>query len=303
MLTDYQSREYRRFQTLGLFFTEQVAVIDTYEPFKEEVQEFDANFSLLEEAIPEKEVSGSKGITADKGGLKKEIAVALSGVCSLTKAYALKTDNGDLATEMSNSTTKIGRLKDEDVLGFAKAIQSILNPLYSDTIFAKYQVTDAVMKAIVDKAVVFNNKIGKADVEDSENSVANTEINRIIKLLQGNIVQFDLLIDFFILTNAGFVEGYEKNSAVNNSGTRHSGLAGEITDAVTKEPIKEATIKLLNTDKSTKSDLKGEYILIKMHPGDYEVEISAGGYKTKAMVISIKRGRILDLDVELEKIG
>ena len=296
MLTNDQSREFNRFKKLDTFFDGQGEVISTYPPFQQEVVSFHDNFTTLEGFIPGKNATGT-GITTNKTTLKQDVANRLAIICTTTKAYALKNGNQLLAAEMNFRANEMFKLKDADFLPFVLHIQSLITPLLTDVNYTPYGITGDILTAIVDDAQTFNGLIGQADVETSGNTVANENIDAAIKELQNNIVQFDLLVDNFLATNPGFVSGYHINSAVDNTGVRHSGVEGIVT--ANGQPVAGAHVKIVGTTKSIAADLYGHYSIIRVPTGDYTIEVQANGFPVKTFVIHINRGRVSTLNFDL----
>ena len=57
-------------------------------------------------------------------------------------------------------------------------------------------------------------------------------------------------------------------------------ISGKITDATSNEPVPFATVKITNPLKGVESDESGNYNLINLTPGLYNIEFSAFGYET-----------------------
>ncbi|MBN1999968.1 TonB-dependent receptor [candidate division KSB1 bacterium] len=57
-------------------------------------------------------------------------------------------------------------------------------------------------------------------------------------------------------------------------------IHGRVVDASTEEPLANANVLVLNDTKGTTTDKNGEFILLKLEPGEYTLKISYIGYKT-----------------------
>ena len=298
MLSQIQSREYNRCQRLYSFFADKSTITSTYVPFAEEVTSFNANFTAFKNNVPDKGASGT-GITTGQKELKAKIGIAIGNICNTACAYANKYGNTNLAAEMCYKKSDITTLKDGNILGVAIRISNTLSPLMQDANFIKYQLTLDMLNDVVADATTFNNNIGRAGLVDSGSSIANKNINAVIKLLRENIKQFDLLINQFAATHPDFIHGYEINSVVDNTGVHHSGIEGVIKNASTGEPIKDVRIAVDGSDKMTESDMVGYYELMKLRAGDYEVNFSADGYTSKTVALRVARGKMTKMDVIL----
>ena len=298
-LTKKQSQEYNRAAKLSIFFEHEKVTIDTYEPMREEVDEFEVNFGEMKTAAGDKE-GDSKGITKSKEELKQDTADKTAEICSKTKAFALKQKNVELAAAMSLRADEIVRLKDADVKSVVEHVVKTVTPLLGDATFKKYAVVKEDLDEAAKLADSFTELIGKASEDDSHNTVANTDINDAIKKLLGNYEQFDLLMDHFEKTHPEFVEGYDINSRLDNTGVRHSGIEGTMK-VKGGEPLEGVKIRLLDSDYETESDMVGLYRLVKVKVGTYRVEVSCDEYMTVEKIITIKRGKVVEMNWELVK--
>jgi hypothetical protein len=299
MLTGLQSRYYNRFKKLNILFTANATVIATYPPFAIEVKNFNNNLNSLDTFIPEKDAVAT-GITQDKLTLRQQVTDELGLICKSTRAYALKQGNAALAADMDIREYKIDRLKDADILPLAQHVQTVITPLLADPAFAPYGITASQLSDAVSDATDFNNSIGQANVTGSGNTVANKNINAVIKLLHGNMVQFDLLIDYFKTDNPDFAAGYKINAALDNSGVRHTGIEGIITDAATTQPLAGVTIGTSHSSKTTVSDITGNYSLAELQAGDCNLSFTCNGYIAQTFAHKLVRGHIDEVDVALD---
>jgi len=77
-------------------------------------------------------------------------------------------------------------------------------------------------------------------------------------------------------------------------------MSGKVIDADTKEPLIGANIILLNTNLGAATDIDGNYFILNITPGTYEVKISYVGYAPKTIQeVRIVANITYELDVEL----
>ena len=77
-------------------------------------------------------------------------------------------------------------------------------------------------------------------------------------------------------------------------------LSGMAVDANTKEPLIGANIVILNTDWGAATDINGEYFILNIPPGSYDVRFSYVGYANKTIQeVRIVAGVTYELNVEL----
>ncbi|RMF00231.1 MAG: TonB-dependent receptor [Bacteroidetes bacterium] len=79
-------------------------------------------------------------------------------------------------------------------------------------------------------------------------------------------------------------------------------IVGQLTDALTNEPLPFANVRVVGTDKGTTTDLDGKYEIGGLAPGLYDVEASFLGYETKtAYEIQVTSARPIQVDFALSE--
>lgn len=78
-------------------------------------------------------------------------------------------------------------------------------------------------------------------------------------------------------------------------------ILGHILDKNTKEHLPYITIALKGTTIGTVTDATGHYLLKNLPEGNFVLEVSAVGYKTLKRNVSLKKGRTLEEDFEIEE--
>lgn len=78
-------------------------------------------------------------------------------------------------------------------------------------------------------------------------------------------------------------------------------ISGKITDAATGEPLIGANIVIVGTSMGNATDVNGNYVILNIPPGKYNVKISSVGYKSLAISdVRIVVDRTTDLSYALE---
>jgi len=77
-------------------------------------------------------------------------------------------------------------------------------------------------------------------------------------------------------------------------------ISGKITDADTKEPLIGANIVVLNTNLGAATDIDGNYFILNITPGTYNVKVSYVGYASKTIQeVRVVANITYELNVEL----
>jgi len=77
-------------------------------------------------------------------------------------------------------------------------------------------------------------------------------------------------------------------------------LSGKVIDADTREPLIGANVIILNTQLGAATDVEGNYFVLNISPGTYEVKVSYVGYGSKTIQdVRIVAGITYELNAEL----
>jgi outer membrane receptor protein involved in Fe transport len=77
-------------------------------------------------------------------------------------------------------------------------------------------------------------------------------------------------------------------------------LSGKVVDAETQEPLIGANVVVLNTDWGAATDIEGNYFILNIPPGTYEVRFSFVGYAQKTIQeVRVVAGVTYELNAEL----
>ena len=77
-------------------------------------------------------------------------------------------------------------------------------------------------------------------------------------------------------------------------------LDGKIVDAQTKEPLIGAYVVVVNTNLGAATNVNGEYFILNVPPGTYDIKVSYVGYSPRLVTdVRIVAGITFELDAEL----
>ena len=300
-LNDVQAREYNRALALNLCLTEESKTIKLYPPFNEVAEAFFINTQTLVNLVPTKESNGGT-ITGNKATLKQTIATNANIICTRTTAYAVKIGDTDLQAAVYKSMSAILELKDADVVSFVTRLTGTVSPLLANEDFLPYAVTETMLNGLTTDATTYKNSIGKASFADSKSSAASDAIDKVLKAIRENIVQFNLLLNFFNDKYPAFVKEYLKAIAIDYSNIHHSGIKGIVINSATEQPVENVVI-ILKGKLKTKTIITGDdgvYHIISFRPGKCKLTITAPGHESQVVDVTIIRGKTLELNISLQ---
>lgn len=77
-------------------------------------------------------------------------------------------------------------------------------------------------------------------------------------------------------------------------------IAGKVIDAETREPLIGANVIVVGSTMGAASDFEGDYYIINVRPGTYELKVSMVGYSNKVITnVEVNTDRTTNLDIEL----
>ena len=298
MLNEVQTRNYARCQKLHLYLGDKDAIYNSYIPFNREAQNFMQNFTLFQEYTIKKKTNGT-GITQEQKELKNKIGTQVADICAMATVYAEQYNNPKLAAAMAISKSYVVTQKDPDVYGLVQDVVNTLQPFLADVNFMEFDITAAMLDSLMNDATTFRDNIKKSSVVENGGSIANKNINEVIKLLDKNVKTFDRLIAKFSASHPDFVAGYRINAALENAPVRNTGIEGIVMAATTGKPIADAQVTIPKREKETTTDKEGRFTIVSMYAGKCEMEVSAPGFDTKTVLVSITRGKVSTIKVVL----
>lgn len=297
-LTQEQEQEVNRDKKVQAYLGNNQSVVDTFLPLKNKQTTLNGHLTDLTNLIPGK-LPTTKGITTGKAAKKKAVGVYYESVCGVCRAYLIEKNNTALAINFNITERKIIGLPDNDVLGLITELNHfITNDMLPNADFADYGITALTLTDGLTLATDFNNAIGQAPSRDAEKTATGKAIADMIDLIKADVDSIDLLVRNFITSNKDFYNGFQAANKIDDIGVHHSGIRGEV-EATGGAVVKNAVIACAALNKSTQSDLLGHYELIKMKPGTYEFTCSHPDFATQTKVITIKKGRIIEVDWKL----
>ena len=77
-------------------------------------------------------------------------------------------------------------------------------------------------------------------------------------------------------------------------------IGGHVIDAETGEHMPYYLVKVLGTKLATLTDASGHYIFRDLTPGEYTLEASFTGYKTKSVKVGVKSGQSIEANFDVE---
>ena len=115
------------------------------------------------------------------------------------------------------------------------------------------------------------------------------------------INQMDFLVKNFEQTHPDFVRKYRQARKIKDAAHTKTQLKGVVTNKADGQPIKGATITIVELGISTKTRANGEYHFKPIDHGEFTVKVTATGFQDfEKDEVKIKMGEVNKLDIRLE---
>jgi len=277
-----------------------------YEPLKDEVAVHRLHINALNALLPEK-MRNTVIITVEKNEKRLAIEEKYHPICSITLAYAIKTGNTSLAAAMKLGMRNISYVADLNFLVTIVNINQAITPIIADADYVKFCITALMLSSGLTDATTFSGSLGANRQAMESVSVATSAVEKLFIPLRQDKTIIDLMMEYYnpkggIKPDENFYTSITSSLIVNHLAHAHTVFDGHVfMDDADKTVIKGAHIKNMSTGKLAVSDLVGYFNLTKFRGGLFEFEVSAAGFQTKTVVVTIVVGKHLTMDFMLAK--
>lgn len=239
-----------------------------------------------------------KGITRDKSILKTELAKLASIVAGAIYAYAAFSKNNTLAQEVDTNYSKLAKTRDDSLTPRCQAIHDKAQSLRSE--LADYNVSSQTLTDLQTAINNYQTATPKQRTAVTDRKVQNKQLTAVFKKIDELLNnRMDKLVATLSPTHPEFVDKYESDRQTIAPHTISTQLKGKVKDAA-GNPIKNATITVLELSLTTKSDVQGKYFIKPIHNGKYTVKATAAGFsEVEIEDVEIKVGEIKNLSIKL----
>ncbi len=266
----------------------------------------------LEAAIVEIQVAEDKQET-DTTGITKEVEAAKQIMADTMIIYAKKglpmarlAGKTEFVKILEHKPYFIYRASKATALSRARIMKNTLAgnlTVFSNIKPADIADMDAVILAYDEVKVDTQDAIG-AKKEDGTEAIyaAYVKGNAALK----NI--YDFFYGEYQKNEPELVKKLADCMVVDKTGVHHTGITALFLDgnppvgSITNL-IQNGVIKIMELNKQALSDINGVVSIIKIKPGTYHIEFSKAGFISQTLIVKIKRGKIITLEITLVRVA
>ena len=298
MLTNNQSERKARFVKVSNLLHTNQTIVDSDEPLKESLTEFDETIDLIEPANADKSAD-STGTTLTKGEWKIKVAQFYEGICGQCAMFCTKPANNvkDLLPEFKFNARKIRYMQDDQILPFATRINGLITTkLIPIAAFSKYKVTAANLVTGLGHATTFHGMIGGTKTINAGKTAADQTIDNTLDSLDDQVEAMEFGMLKYKSSHLGFYNAFAAINKIDNLGGSKTGMGGDVTKD--GQPVSGAIISSISLKKNATTNLLGRFELERIQAGLYEFTCVHPVHGTLTKVVKVKLGKMVEVDWE-----
>ena len=267
------------------------------------------------QTVAEQQKISKKGVTDNKNNLKDSLIVTTADYARKLGVFAKFTNNATLAQEVKFSESKLRQVADTAVKDYAQIVYDRAQT--NIAALATYGITAATQTALLASITAYNASIGKPSASRTESSQITKQLDSLFKTADGALANMDAAVEIVRISQPAFYDGYKNARKVVETGVGSLALKGLVTDALSGEPIKGATLsfaldggislaKAKSATATTESIVKktadkGRFNIKSLPSGMYTVTIKKVGFADQVATVAIADGELTELNVQLSK--
>lgn len=267
------------------------------------------------QAISEQQKISKKGVTDNKNQLRENLIVMTADYSRKLSTYAKFSNNLTLAQEVKFSEGKLRQVADTALKDYAQIVydraQSIVASL------STYGITTATQTSLSTAITAYNAVIGKPGLSRLETTQITRQLESLFKTADAALANMDASVEIVRLSQPAFYNAYKKARKIVETGIGSLAVKGLVTDSISGEPVKGATLifsidgnankslakaAIENTESIIKKTAeKGGFNIKSIPSGIYTVTIKKVGYADRVETVAIADGELTEFNIQLSK--
>jgi len=307
-MTSRQENKLNMYLAVTTFLNTNVAIVNRLPMYGDSLSSLNTGITNIK-ALAKEQMFDKSGVHKNKKQLKYALAGLAADTSRKLVTFAKFTNNQPLLSEIDFSESKLKYANNSEIRDYTQGIYSRAQTHIAD--LEIYGVTANTQAALLAAINEFTDYSPQTRIVSTSGKRYTTEIAEAFKKADIALENIDAGIEIIKLSELYFYKEYKSVRKIISLGTGSLALTGKITDAITKEPIKNASIEFnikvngSNTPANTngtiykKSADKGGFFIKTMPNGLYDVSISKNGYTGKNEIIVVSTGELARLNIEL----
>jgi hypothetical protein len=285
--------------------------IDSHDNVSTDIPEMADDVSDLKNGVTAiqkaEQIQGShtEGVTTYTKNKKKMMARVVIGKAHKALPIARRAKKWDLVEKLDFPISYVSKAPKVDALSRAKELQQVIagnGGLFTNI---KPADTTAIDNAIKDYELAQMAPRAAKEQKKAEGTDALAELYVAANAAADNV--YDFIFGYYELSNPGLLDELNLLAGIQKEGVHHNGITAMCVDgnppadAVT-HLLQDVEMKLVELNLIAHSSIYGLAGLSKFKHGTYHVEFSKPGFITKKMIIFVKRGQMVEVEVEMMRV-
>jgi hypothetical protein len=294
-----QSEKYNMYKKLVVFFANRLnaAVWAGFPRLVKEIEQFESLNQTLSNYMQQQQVDNI-GITTVKNNAFLSMISETVSFAQLAYIWAQDENNETLKAIFDVHKTEFMSTSEIIALTKVKNIRDTLS-IHIDSL-TSVQLSPNDITILNTAISIYENSLGSVGSARSHKTVGTQALDDTMVPLDDSLSIIDyLLVNSYKKRNPDLVSEYLLNRNIDRLPTHHNGFSIHVVDAQTKEDLAGVTVTVMNSHYT--SNLDGIAEIIKLYPGTVIATLEMVGYVTQNIKITIERGKIKYLEIEMIK--
>ena len=294
--------------------TNYTAITSPLPNYTENSTSFVNTIPLIQDVAKQQKISKT-GLAENKNQLKDALIISIADYSGKLGAYAKFTNNPVLAQEIKFTAGRLKKEADTAIRDYAQIVYDRAQPIVAS--LATYGITAVTQTALLTAITNYNASIGKPAAGKVESSQLTKQLAGFFATAEGALANMDAAVEIVKLSQPNFYNGYKNVRKVVVMGVGSLAVKGLVTDAMSGEPIKGATlsfaldggVSLAKAKSSTaqtesivkKTADKGGFNIKSLPSGMYTVTIKKVGFADQVATVAVADGELTEINIQLSK--
>jgi hypothetical protein len=245
------------------------------------------------------------GITEDVKDVKKEMALCVIQFAHKGRPLARNAGNMEMVKLLKHEISYILYASKTNALSRARNIKDTLKN--NVTIFTNITPANIALMEVKIKAydeVQSNTKVAIEHKKITGTRVVEEEFEKSLDVVDN---MYDLVVGEFAESNPALVEELGDLIELDKTGAKHTGIIAVCIDnnppsGSPSNKLEGVQVKIVERGQIGLSDIMGLCGIVKVWPGTYHVEFSKAGFVAQTLIITFKRGVMLEQEVKMVRV-
>ncbi len=286
------------FRAVETHSDDNASIIATVPAFQTALTEFKAKIAEIL-AVEQLRDASLMGIAAGKSNLKQTLCRQTADIAGIIYAFASATGNEPLKAESNLSYSKLRQTRDEQLAPRCQNIHARADE--NKVALADYGITAGILTALQTAIDNYQTETPKPRTAQSQRKTQTANLRRLFSEADAILkTRLDKFAANFKTANPDFAAAYEANRIIIDPAVTTTQLKGKVTNQTNKDPIKDATVTVVEANITAKTNASGEYQIKPLAPNKYTIRITATGFQDfEQDEVEVKLGVVNKLDIEL----